>query len=190
MTVTPNDDHIQERIIAGSLLYETAHAMSKRFDIFASWLLAGFGGAVALMLSNREIASLLPTTTMRGELKIFIWAVIIAVIQKYLAILVISGAEGAALERTLVKQHLKDLQEKGVSPTLDGQVIDSEFIRGLFQPARFIAEWMGAKAAKGDFAAGGRQSMKVAQIQTNLVVLEVVLFLIALGRIVNALPKV
>lgn len=85
MASGPTFDHVHERVIAGALISEIAGKMSQRLDTFATWLLAGFGAAVALMLVNHEALTLLPVATVRAGLKLFVWAVIVTVIQKYLA---------------------------------------------------------------------------------------------------------
>jgi len=185
----PNPRQVQERVIAAALISESAGRASKALDTFASWLLAGFGGAVALLLSSHEPLSLVSVTTVRAGSKLFICAVLATVIQKYLAIIVASAADGAALGRALVKEHIKERKEQGLNPMLDTEAVTSEMVKPLFWPGSWIARKFVIKAHSGDFGAGARATMKLAQIQGVFVMIEIVVFLDAAICIVRALPS-
>ncbi len=48
------DPKLQGTILAGALLARLAGSLSEKFDTFATWLLAGFGAALALLLTNHD----------------------------------------------------------------------------------------------------------------------------------------
>jgi hypothetical protein len=110
----PSTEHVQERVIAAALMAEMAGIASKSIDTSASRLLAGFGAAVTLLLTNHEALTLVPIATVRAGLMLFVWAAIVTVIQKYLAIIVASGAEGAASGRGHVKDYMKEQRDLGI----------------------------------------------------------------------------
>jgi hypothetical protein len=68
----------QSRAIAAVLVADISAKISGKFDTFATWLLAGFGGAVALLLTNHEVgAALVPPHTVRVCAILFGLAVIV-----------------------------------------------------------------------------------------------------------------
>jgi hypothetical protein len=181
-------EHVQEIVIAAALISESAGKASKALDKFASWLLAGFGGAVALLLSGRDLRPLVPVGAVRIGSILFLCAVLVTVLQKYLAIVVTSGAEGAALGRALVKEHLKERKELGLQSALDPETLTKEMLKALYWPATKIASRFIARSKKGDFAAGARAFMKLAQVQGFFVMLELGLFFSAAICIIWSLP--
>jgi hypothetical protein len=176
----PKADEIHQ-LIVGTMLLAAAGKASRALDTFGTWLLAGFGAAVALLLTNHDTLALIPSAASRGEIRLFLFAVVLAVIQKYVAIIVTMADEGSTLGREIVTPHL------GRGAQIDPDMITSEVLRGLYGPQRWIVRKMFAKS-KGDFAAAPRAFMKMAQVQGLLVVLEVALFLIAIWRIGQSLP--
>ena len=188
MTTSRNVDHVHEKVMASAALTEIAGKVSKSFDSFASWLLAGFGGALALLLANHETLVLVPVATLRFGAMLFLCATILTVVEKYLAIIVIAAAEAAPFGRQLFQDHARLMEAHGLEPDLDVQVFIYELKKAIFPSARWVLTRMLAKTVAGDFAAFSRVLVGVAQFQGLLVVLEVVLFLWVVGRIVSTLP--
>ena len=62
--VTEPIEHLQEKVLAGSLLTSGAGKAASVIDTFVSWLLAGAGAALALLIGNlSDIAQYLPVST-------------------------------------------------------------------------------------------------------------------------------
>lgn len=73
------DMHRQSITIAEAMIVSMAAALSSRFDTFTTWLLAGFGAGVALLLSSHEAAALLSPCAIRSGATLFCWAVVVTV---------------------------------------------------------------------------------------------------------------
>lgn len=175
------------KAVGTAILLASAGNASKALDAFASWLLAGFGAAVALLLTNQQVQALVPISVVRYGSKLFLLAVVIVLVQKYISVIVVSAADGAALGREVVLRFMKEIDSRGGTFALDGPMLAAETLKGMFPPARWVVAKMLAKA-KGDVGAGARLFMKAVQIQGALVLLEVLAFLLLIWHIAWHLP--
>jgi ABC-type Fe3+-siderophore transport system permease subunit len=107
MTSEGDDSEVQSVALAGALMAHLAGNLSAKFDTFATWLLAGFGAAVGLLLTSHEVSSLVPAATIRWGAKLFLAAVCVTVVEKYLSIIVAAGSEGAEFSRSAFEDHFK-----------------------------------------------------------------------------------
>ena len=174
--------------LAMVVLADLANKISSKFDAFATWLLAGFGGGVALMLTSHDAIALVSRNAIRTDLKLFAAAVVITVIEKYIAIIVIAGSESALATRALVLEHIKLRREDDLPLNLDARLVTAEIIRPIFRPFRWLAERSANKIQAGDNGAGMRRLVRLSQVQGLLLFVQIVLFLIALSTIIRALP--
>jgi hypothetical protein len=179
---------LQSLGIAAALIADMSGKLSSKFDTFATWLLAGFGAAVVLLLTNDKTAALVSPPAIRLCAILFGWAVVATVIEKVLALVVSSGSDTAASARMLILDHMKLRRELGQTPDLDIAVIAEEIMRPMFWPARSFASGQIRKSLNGDLTAGARPLMRYGQMQGFLVVAEVLLFLIALWQVIKGLP--
>jgi hypothetical protein len=179
----------QSRAIASALIADLSGKLSGKFDTFATWLLAGFGGAVALMLTSHEAAALVPPHAVRVCAILFGWAVVVTVVEKFLAIVVSGASEAGAFARTLMLDHMKLKRELDQSQSLDIKLITEEIMRPMFKPARWLASRQIRKTLSGDLTAGSRPLMRYGQVQGFLTLVEVGLFLAALWQVVAHLPR-
>lgn len=182
------DANAQSVMLAGQTMAHLAGNLSPKFDTFATWLLAGFGAAVGLLLTNHDVSALIPAATIRVGTKLFLWAVCVTVVEKYLYIIAAGGAEAAESARTSFNEHFKARREQNLPINLNMQLFILEMIRPLFKPALWVASGALRKIAAGDTNAGVRFLVVIAQIQGALMAVEVVLFVAAIWRIVEALP--
>jgi hypothetical protein len=125
----------------------------------------------------------------RSGVVLFLWAVIVTVIEKYIAIVVAGGAEGAKIARSTILDYMKLRTERKLPAELDMAVIVREFVKPLFRPAMWIAWRSIKKTTHGDINAGLRQLMVWGQIQGLLLFVEIILFISAIGQLIKALPK-
>jgi hypothetical protein len=183
-----NDTELQSVVLAGELMANTAGNLSAKFDTFATWLLAGFGAAVGLLLTSHEAMVVVPAATTRFGAKLFLAAVCITVVEKYLSILVAAGSEGAALSRTSIQNYFDERRELDLPIALNMQTFIREFMRPMFRPAVWIASFAIRKVAAGDLNAGVRPLVIMSQVQGGLLLVEVGLFVAAIWRIVDTLP--
>jgi hypothetical protein len=182
------DTRQQSSALAIAVLADMATKISSKFDAFATWLLAGFGGAIALMLTSHDAIALISRNAIRTDLKLFGAAVVITVIEKYIAIVVIAGAEASLSARAMVLEHFKMRREINQPPNLDARIFAAEILRAIFRPFRSLAERSAKKIDSGDTGAGMRRLVRLSQVQGLLLLVQIVLFLIALGTIIRALP--
>jgi hypothetical protein len=178
----------QSSALAGVMITSMAVTLSGKFDTFATWLLTAFGAAVGLVLTSHDAAALVLTSAIRFGAKLFCCAVVVTVIEKYIAIIVSGGGESAVAARSAVLDHIDRRRELGLSQALDMDVFTREFARALFRPFRRVASRAARKVNEGDLNAGARPILVLAQIQGLLVFVQIVLFLIALWKIVETLP--
>jgi hypothetical protein len=166
-------------VLAGQLLTRAAGRASEALDKFSGWMLAGFGAAFALVLANiQTVSKFVPVASLRGGALFLLVAIMVGVLQKYLASIVASaaaaGADGEALGQA---------NADGVKFTV---VFDQMELATLY-PLRWAVKYAFRKAANGDVAVAGRMCFVVAQIQGGLVAVESVLALTAAAMVVGAL---
>jgi hypothetical protein len=141
-----------------------------------------------LLLTNHDVSTLVPAVTIRRGTNLFLAAVCVTVIEKYLYVLVTGGSEAADFARTAFEDHFKTRREQQLPLNLNMQTFIREVIRPLFKPALWIASRALRKIAAGDTNAGVRQLVVISQIQGALMLVEVGLFVAAIWQIVEALP--
>jgi len=169
----------QSSTLAMTVLAEMANKISPKIDAFATWLLAGFGGAVALMLTSHDAIGLVSRYAIRTNLKLFGAAVVVTVIEKYIAIIAIAGSEAVLATRALILEHIKVRRESDLPPSLDAGLIKAEIARAIFRPF--------AKKIKAGDNDGMRRLVRLSQVQGLLLLVEILLFLVALGTLIRAL---
>lgn len=159
-----NYEHLHEKITAGKLLSISAAQISSRLDLFCSWLLIGVGGAYALILANlKSLQDLISVHYMKGSLLMLLVAIVLGILQRWLAAVV----AGNAATSEMAGQIGKDLSERDID--IDFTKVFSEMEKGLFYPTKWIARSSFKKAMSGDFAASGRFSAFISQVQSWLV---------------------
>jgi hypothetical protein len=161
--VTEEFPELHERVTAGRLLSTTAAQVSKRLDSFCSWLLFGVGGAYTLVFANwASLQNLISAHTLRISLRLLLVAIVIGIFQRWLAAMVAAGsATGEKAE-----QIGRDLAGQGVK--IDFKVVFREMERGMYYPAKWMARNRFNKAMLGDFAASGRITARISQVQSWL----------------------
>ncbi|MDA8127576.1 MAG: hypothetical protein M0Z73_02590 [Betaproteobacteria bacterium] len=151
---------MHESILAGRLLTIMAGRTTESLTTFSSWLIGSFAAILGLLLSKIDtVTTLLPAACIGLSIKIFLIAVSLHVLQRYLGAIV-SGSEAASKEA-------ESAAPAGV--TLDFSRVVNEIERSIFWPARIFLRWTNKKILAGDFAAPGRLVVKLTQAQAFLV---------------------
>ncbi|MGH9858475.1 MAG: hypothetical protein ACRD5F_00470 [Candidatus Acidiferrales bacterium] len=150
---------IAELVLANRLLTVMASRVSENLATFSSWLIGSFAGILALLIANlSDLSEVLPAKAVGTSASIFLIAVGLHVLQRYLAAIVAGGA--------IVTREAEAL------PTpahLDFTVVFRQLERATFWPTSILVRRMLARVQAGDLAAGGRLYGKLAQIQSYLV---------------------
>jgi hypothetical protein len=174
--------YLQEKVLAGSLLTSGAGKAASVIDTFVSWLLAGTGGALALLIGNlADVVKYVPLATLKSAACLFLFAACLTVVEKYLASVIVGAAESSA-HAAEVGRRLADEEIK-----IDFNVVFREFEAATLPPMRWFVARSLAKARSGDFAASGRNFARCTQIQGVLALGVSILVLWAMGLVVSAL---
>ncbi|UYK76877.1 hypothetical protein NG825_00235 [Xanthomonas sacchari] len=169
---------IHERVTAGRLLSLAAAHVSEHMGSFGTWLLVGVGATYSLVLANlASVQQFVSLWSVRSGLLLLLAAVALGVLQRWLAAIV--GASSAAAEKA--DKIGRDLADQDID--LDFQVLFREMERGTYYPAKWIVKRSYSKVMAGDFAAFGRMSAGIAQVQSYLVLAQVGCALAAIASI-------
>jgi hypothetical protein len=186
MTTVPSAKNVKEQVIASAMLYQTASLASKSLDTFASWLIAGFGGAVALLATNHEARLILPDHVIRDGVRWFFFAVVASVAQKYLSVVITGAASGAEAGAKLVTDYIERHPD---SAGRDFPFIVAQMKQSIIWIFRWLSAGAYKRALAGDVVTSARRTVKLAQWQGLIVIAEVSFFLIALYEIVTHMPS-
>lgn len=169
-------EKINARVAAGNALTIAAGHASASLDKLATWFLAAFGAGLALTLSSlKEISDFIPPHSIACVAYLFLWASILCLTQRYIAMVVGCGASSA-----------KEVREMGGKlEHMDGEEFIAQMKAGTPSLLRPLSRGLLDAIAKGDFAAGGRLFLRLTLIQGLLASTEVIVLLVALSRIAN-----
>ena len=164
---TPNP---QEAAYVGKILMAMANGISGEQTRFSSWMLAGFGAGLGLLVANvANVAPFIPPHIISSAVYIFLTAVIIHVVQRYL---------GAMVAGSIATS--KEVEAIQFIPGVNLNYVLSEIERVTFWPAVYIVKWSSRKVLAGDLAHAGRLNAILAQISAWLVFIQMILLVIAI----------
>ena len=171
-----NHPELHERITAGRLLTLAASHTSESLSSFGNWLLIGVGATFSLVLANLgALQSFVELASIRLGLIFLLVAIVLGVLQRWLA--AITSANFAVSEKAAAIGA--SLDEQGID--LNFEVLFREIERGLYFPGKWLAQRGSKKVLAGDFAAAGRVSAAIAQVQGLLVIVQVLVSVAAIG---------
>lgn len=144
---------------------------------FASWMVAGFGAMLGLLVANIDTVSpFIAPVVVGASVKLFLAALVLNVLQRYLAAMV-AGSIAVAHEVQLIPiDHEVDL----------GYVV-REIECATFWPTSILVRWSNRKALSGDLAVSGRLNVRLAQIQGWLVLGQMIVVVSSTVLIANGL---
>jgi hypothetical protein len=171
-----SSEKIIARVAAGAALTIASGYASASLDKFASWFLAAFGAGLALIVSHlKEVSVFIPLPTVVSVAYLFLVAAVVCIAQRYVAMIIASGAESAKEGREM-GDKLKHM---------DRDEFIAQMLRGLPWPVRKICKGQFDALAKGDYAVSGRLFMRLAMLHGALVSIELLFLLVALTKIIN-----
>ena len=169
-------EKLKARAAAGASLTLAAGYASASLDKLAIWFLTGFGVGIALTLSHlKDVSDFIPTHCIASAAYLFLFASILCLAQRYVAMIVGCGASGAK-EGGEIGEKFKDM---------DVQEFIAQMKMGIPRLFRPLLNGPLNDVAKGDLAVMGRLFIRLTMLQGILATIEVALLLIALSRIVN-----
>ncbi len=175
-------ENVEEKVLASTLLIAIAGQSSANVDRFSGWLLAGYAGAVTILLVNSQsIQAHFPTDPLPSAIYVLVAVLALAIAQKLIAVPLAGAAAAAPLGRHLVN----DLVARGV--TLDVSVFFAEIERAMIPPMRWLVARSFRKAQAGDLTAAARNISKFGQVQALLVAGQAILVLIQILCVARSL---
>ena len=175
-------ENLHEKVLAGNLLTSGAGVAARVIDNFVSWLVAGVGAALALIIGNiSEIEPYLSLFVVKLAVFVFLVAVVLTVVEKYLASVVMGAAESYAQAAEVGRRLAKD----GVNVQFD--VVFAELKAATLPPMRWLVGRSIEEVQEGDFAASGRKFARRAQWQGLLAIVVALLLLGTIGLVAYAI---
>lgn len=167
----------QDSSLAAKILNAMAGSINAQMTAFSSWMVAGFGAMLGLLVANIDTVSpFIAPTVVGASVKLFLVALVLNVLQRYLAAMV-AGSIAVANEVQLIPiNHEADL----------GYIV-REIERATFWPTRILVRWSNRKALSGDLAVSGRLNARLAQVQGWLVLAQMIVVVSSTVLIANGL---
>ena len=173
---TPNP---HEAAYAGKILMAMASGISGEQTKFSSWMVAGFGIGLGLLVANiATVAPYIPPSVISYAVNIFLIAVVINVLQRYLGTM-IAGSIAVA----------KEVEGIQFTPGVNLNYVFSEIERVTFWPTVYMVRWSSRKVLSGDLAFSGRLNARLAQISAWLVLIQVIVLTFAIFVIANGIKR-
>lgn len=170
-------NNAQSDIYAGKVLAAMAGRVSSELAAFSSWMVAAFGAVFALLVANVDtVGKFIAPTAIGLSIKIFLGAVVLNVVQRYLATVVMASVAIG-----------KEVESLPVDCNIDIQHVFRQMEKATFWPTRLLARWVVQRVSAGDFSVGGRINSRMAQIQAWLVLAQLLSVVAAALVIANAL---
>jgi hypothetical protein len=147
-----------------------ARAISDSITQLATWLLAGFSAAFALILANLDdVSKFVAIETIKKAVFLFLASLILAVLQRWLSTILQAGFQGGEIGEKLGAE----LGQNNIEVNIESVLLEVE--KATFYPAKFLVIRQYKKVRTGDFTVGGRQQLKLAQVQGLLMLVQVVM---------------
>lgn len=173
-TFTPNPS---EAAYVGKILMAMASGISGEQTRFSSWMVAGFGVGLGLLVANiASVAPFIPPSVISYAVKIFLISVIVNVLQRYLGS-IIAGSIATGKE-------VESIQSNG---PVNLNYVCTEIERVTLWPTVLIVRWSNRKVRSGDLAFSGRLNARLAQISAWLVLIQMVVLVFAILVIANGI---
>ncbi|MBL0211977.1 MAG: hypothetical protein IPQ13_13865 [Holophagaceae bacterium] len=167
-----------EQIFVSTLLSDINGKTSSILDAFSGWLVAGFGAASVVLVSQYEsIAKHLGVEAIHQFLILFLCSLAIGVIEKYLFVGITSNSQGFAVGFDLGEKA------KAKSITLDFEIINAEVSKSVLPPMRWLVTNSISKVTNGDLISSTRSFTRLLQIQGFLALAQALLIMVAIFKI-------
>lgn len=140
-------------------------------------MIGGFAAILGLLISNIDsVSNILPAKCVGASASLFLFAIGLHVLKRYLAALVLSGMA-----------VIREMEAQPIVEGLNFDLVLDQLERSTFWPARILVRRNIAKVRDGDFAAGGRLYAKLAQIQGYFVLAQMIIVVAAAQVLARAL---
>lgn len=166
------------------ILLGMAAETSKRADEFSNWFALGIGTILALMVSN--IDKLIPYTGFNAIRRMVVWyfiSLFLVLIQKRMGTMVLAASKGSSI----AEEHMQEIIDSGIpfngftNQVLKGSMwINKIFISRIFKKMEKAFE-------DDDITWTARRFSRIAQYQTIIVTMQVLLSIYVVWILVSAI---
>ena len=155
--------------------------VSSLIDTFSGWLIGGFGAAATLLVSQYEsVSKHIGALEIQSFLNYFIFALVISIFQKYIAIIIkassIGAMEGKELAEEFVQKEIK----------LDMEMIFREMEKSMLPVARCFVRRSFEKIRSGDLVSAFRSFTMLSQVQGLMTIVQAIITLFAIYKFASA----
>ena len=173
------ENNIDESIFIGKILSLMAVGATQSLEKFSGWLLAGFGVAFTLILSNIDsVQKFIDTSNIKCGITLYLIALGAGVIQRWLASGIHAGEAVAKDAEKLGKDSSENINPENLLNEIENVTL---------YPQKWFVQWQFNKVRQGDFAANGRMQARMAQVQGYLVLIQGVLAISSIVVLVRGL---
>lgn len=148
-----NIPHLTEQLLACRSLVITAKSTSESVDKFVQWMLTGFAAGLTYLLGQHS-----PLDKIKLPILMFLAAFGVAIIQKYLAMIVTTGT----------KAFLEAEKNKNENTNFDIARFFIIYIDSLPVSVGWAAAWSASRFMQGNLTASGRGLLRLAIWQSWL----------------------
>lgn len=167
-----NVPHFPEQLLACRSLILSAKNASDSMEKFVQWMLAGFGAGLTFLVANlSRVQTHLDFQHVKTAGVLFLWAAALGVVQRYLAMMIKTGAD-AFLEA-----------EKAPAQSVDLARYFIIYIGNLSPSLRCAGAWAASNFLRGEITATGRWLSVAAYFQCWLGAVSAALLLWGLGGV-------
>lgn len=168
---------VAERIYLGRVFLTMGARMSSGLATFSGWMLIAFAAILGTLLANLEAATkILSPNALSTVAALFAFVVLLHLFQRYSAAIVASSAAAG-----------REIEEYPVPDGMPVEVMLEQMEKATFWPARHLVRRSNQKVLQGDFAAGGRMMLKLAQVEAWLAFAQLVTVIAATWVLASAL---
>ena len=176
-----NEEEFTKKV-ANTLMLGMAKGVSESLSKFATWLLAGFSAAFTLILANLDnVTKFIQVNAIKEAVFLFLISLVIAVVQRWIFTIIQAGSLGSDEGMKIDS----GLNQAGLA--INKEVLLKEIEDASFYPAKYYIKKQYDKIRGGDHTVGGRQQIKLAQIQGFLMLAQVLMAVLSLVVFVNGI---
>jgi hypothetical protein len=171
---TPN---INESILLGKLLNLMSKSATLSLEKFSAWLLAGFGVAFTLILTNIEsISKFVTIENIKFGVILYLCALGAGVLQRWLGSMVQAGTMASEESDGLGANAPEGIDFNNILKSVEDVT---------FYPQKWLIKWQFSKLRDGDYAVSGKLFARITQIQGTLVLIQATLVITSILVIIN-----
>lgn len=175
----PPESETNAKRLAELFLVNAASSASESLKGLSTWSIAGGGAFIALLITQaKDLEPVIPIATVASTAKIYLGAVIMAVVAHYIATLIQAASNG-------LDRHLETAAN---FPGFDTQIFLREIALAYPPGLRWIVTNAFAKILLGNREHGGRMLLRLTIIQSLLVIIQCLALGYSLGAIFWSIP--